>query len=145
MARIFLPALSTSAPPPVVPNEERGMKDMTSPVAVDLKPRVRTDGPQTRTGVRVKQLVEDVKADLADIEDFLRQARERASQLEEEARGINGFSAACRGWGQQLDKILDDIAEEQEQVERTMLGTRRPIEISVDEDLRRQIVVARGA
>lgn len=121
------------------------MKDSSRTIAVDLTPTGRSNQPRTRTGVRVRQLVEDVKADLADIEEFLRQARERAAQLEEEARGINGFSAACRGWGQQLDKILDDIGDEQEQVERTMLGTRRQIEVSVDEELRRQIVVARGA
>lgn len=116
--------------------------------AVDLEQGSSASRSGTRTGTRVRQLVDDVKADLADIENLLRQARDRAAQLEEEGRGINGLSAACRGWGQQLDKMLNDIDDEVEEVERTMLGARRPapeIAEKVNDDLRKQIVLARGA
>lgn len=104
-----------------------------------------TDEPRTRTGVRVRQLVEDVKADLTDIEHVLMEARKRAARLEEEGKGINGLSAACRGWGQQIDKMLADLEEERQEVERKMLGSPRPIIVSVDEELRDRIRVARGA
>lgn len=103
------------------------------------------DEPRTRTGVRVRQLVDDVKADLTDIEHVLKQARQRAARLEEEGKGINGLSAACRGWGQQIDKMLADLDEERHEVERKMLGSPRPIAVSVDEELRDRVRVARGA
>lgn len=101
--------------------------------------------PRTRTGDRVRQLVGDVKADLSDVGELIRRAREQVGMLEEEGRGINGLTAACRGWGQQLDKMLHDIDEEQTEVERTMLGTRPRISESIDQDLRARIVLARGA
>jgi hypothetical protein len=101
--------------------------------------------PQTRTGIRVRQLVDDVKADLSDIESVLREARQRAALLEEDARGINGLSASCRGWGQQIAKMLADLEDERAEVERKMLGTGRAIAVNVDDDLRQRILVARGA
>jgi hypothetical protein len=107
-------------------------------------PRKASD-PETRTGLRVRQLVDDVKADLSDIEAVLRQARQYSARLEEDARGINGLSAACRGWGQQLDKILGDLDEERDEVEKKMLATGRSISVSVDEELRRKVAVARSA
>ncbi|HZD05183.1 MAG TPA: hypothetical protein VE173_09705 [Longimicrobiales bacterium] len=103
------------------------------------------DEPRTRTGVRVRQLVEDVKADLTDIENVLREARKRATRLEDEGRGINGLSAACRGWGQQIDKMLTDLDVERQEVERKMLGAPRPIAVNVDEELRDKVRLARGA
>jgi len=105
----------------------------------------RLEEPRTRTGLRVRQLVADVKADLSDIENVLRQARQRAARLEEEGRGINGLSAACRGWGQQLEKILEDVAEESAEVERTMLGRGPAIATHVDEELHERVRVAREA
>ncbi|HSR43253.1 MAG TPA: hypothetical protein VLL48_13790 [Longimicrobiales bacterium] len=121
------------------------MEETTRTLTVDPAP-VPSTVPRTRTGARVKELVEDVKADLGDISELLTQARERVTRLEEEGRGINGFSAACRGWGQHLAKMLADIAEEQKQVERTMLGrSRPPIAVSIDDDLQHRIAVARGA
>lgn len=102
------------------------------------------DAPMTRTGIRVRQLVEDVKADLSDIEGVLQEARLRAARLEEEGRGINGLSAACRGWTQQLDKMLHDLEEEREDVERKMLGRGMSISARVNEELHRKIQVARG-
>lgn len=112
----------------------------------DSAPRPAVSGePRTRTGLRVRQLVADVKADLSDIENVLRQARQRAARLEEEGRGINGLSAACRGWGQQLAKMLEDVAEESASVERTMLGKGPQIATHVDEELERRVRVAREA
>lgn len=102
-----------------------------------------SEEPRTRTGLRVRQLVADVKADLSDIENVLRQARQRAARLEEEGRGINGLSAACRGWGQQLAKMVDDVAEESASVERTMLGKGPAIATHVDEELQKRVRVAR--
>lgn len=102
------------------------------------------DEPMTRTGIRVRQLVEDVKADLSDIEGVLREARLRAARLEEEGRGINGLSAACRGWTQQLDKMLHDLDEEREDVERKMMGRGVGISTRVNDELHQKIQVARG-
>lgn len=104
-----------------------------------------TDEPRTRTGARVRQLVEDVEADLTDVERLLAQAREQLGRLETEARGINGLAGACRGWGQQIDKLIRDLDDERDQVERTMLGSGRPIAAAVDQELRDRIRVARGA
>ncbi|MDX1747719.1 MAG: hypothetical protein R3324_17430 [Halobacteriales archaeon] len=102
-----------------------------------------TGEPHTRTGSRVRQLVEDVEADLTDVETLLVRAREHLGRLEAEARGINGLSAACRGWGQQLDKLVRDLDEERDQVERTMLGSNRTIAAHVDGELRDRIRLAR--
>jgi chromosome segregation ATPase len=121
------------------------MSEAPRKIALDTGASTRVEVPPSRTGRRVRQLVDDVKADISDIEDVLRVARERASRLEEDAKGINGLSAACRGWGQQLDKMLDDLDEERAEVERKMLGAGRTISVRVDDDLQRRIAVARGA
>lgn len=130
---------------------ERDTKTVRLPTAQDETPAgtaarpAAFEEPRTRTGLRVRQLVADVKADLSDIENVLRQARQRAARLEEEGRGINGLSAACRGWGQQLAKILEDVAEESAEVERTMLGKGPAIATHVDEELHERVRVAREA
>lgn len=120
------------------------MRESATTIELKASTESQTDEPMTRTGIRVRQLVEDVKADLSDIEGVLREARLRAARLEEEGRGINGLSAACRGWTQQLDKMLHDLDEEREDVERKMLGRGPGISARVNEDLHRKIRVARG-
>lgn len=120
------------------------MDNTTTTISADPT-RDTTDEPRTRTGARVRQLVEDVEADLTDVEDLLVKAREHLGRLEAEARGINGLSAACRGWGQQLDKLVRDLDEERGQVERSMLGPNRPIVAQVNGELRDRIRLARQA
>lgn len=112
---------------------------------IDAETTEGGDGPRTRTGIRVRQLVKDVEADLTDIESMLDRARAHLRRLEAEARGINGLSAACRGWGQQLDKMIADLDEERQQVERTMLGKQHGIVASVNGELREKIRIARQA
>ena len=101
------------------------------------------DRHRTRTGARVKALVEDVESDLSDVIDVLVKAREMIGCLETETKGINGLSAACRGWGQQLDKMLNDIWEEREDVPRKLLGGGPGISTSVNMELVQQVRVAR--
>lgn len=117
----------------------------TAPDGLSTARDKAVEEPRTRTGLRVRQLVADVKADLSDIENVLSQARRRAARLEEEGRGINGLSAACRGWGQQLAKMLEDVAEESEEVERIMLGKGPAISMHLDEELEERVRVAREA
>ena len=97
----------------------------------------------TRTGARVKELVEDVETDLSDVLDVLVKGREMIGCLETETKGINGLSAACRGWGQQLEKMLNDIWEEREDVPRKLLGGGSGITTSVNMELVQQVRVAK--
>ena len=101
------------------------------------------DRHRTRTGARVKELVEDVETDLSDVLDVLVKGREMIGCLETETKGINGLSAACRGWGQQLEKMLNDIWEEREDVPRKLLGGGSGITTSVNMELVQQVRVAK--
>jgi hypothetical protein len=112
---------------------------LTQPDRIDQERR------QTRTGARVKQLVEDVEADLSNVLDVLMKGREMIGCLETETKGINGLSAACRGWGQQLEKMLDDICEERDDVPRKLLGGASNISVSVNMELVQQVRVARDS
>ena len=103
------------------------------------------DRHRTRTGARVKELVEDVETDLSDVLDVLIKGREMIGCLETETKGINGLSTACRGWGQQLEKMLNDIWEEREDVRRKLLGAAPGISTSVNMELVQQVRVARDA
>ena len=103
------------------------------------------EGRRTRTGARVKELVEDVEADLSDVLDVLIKGREMIGSLESETKGINGLSTACRGWGQQLEKMLNDIWEEREEVPRKLLGLGSGISTTVNMELVQQVRVARDS
>ena len=91
----------------------------------------------------MKELVEDVETDLSDVLDVLVKGREMIGCLETETKGINGLSAACRGWGQQLEKMLNDIWEEREDVPRKLLGGGSGITTSVNMELVQQVRVAK--
>lgn len=103
------------------------------------------DERRTRTGARVKQLAEDVATDLSDVLDVLMKGREMIGCLETETKGINGLSAACRGWGQQLEKMLNDIWEERDDIPRKLLGGASGISATVNMELAQQVRVARDA
>lgn len=97
----------------------------------------------TRTGASVRQLVAHISEDLGDVVDHLQRGRELMRSLESDARGVNGLSPFLRGQGQALDKMMEDLREEADDVEKKMLAPRPEITSSVDADRAAAVKVAK--
>lgn len=86
----------------------------------------RTHTAETRTGKLVEQLVEAVQEDLDEVIVHLEQALKASGALVGETRGVNGLSSFLKAQGQQLEKMIQDIRDEAEAVERKLFGIGRP-------------------
>jgi hypothetical protein len=86
----------------------------------------RTHTAETRTGKLVEQLVEAVQQDLDEVVVHLEHALKASSALVGDTRGVNGLSSFLKAQGQQLEKMIRDIREEAEAVERKLFGIGRP-------------------
>ena len=93
-------------------------------LATKAPPRPHT--AETRTGKLVEQLVEAVQQDLDEVIVHLEQALQASAALVGETRGVNGLSSFLKAQGQQLEKMIQDIREEAEAVERKLFGIGRP-------------------
>ena len=98
---------------------------------------------ETHTEPQVRALVEAAQKDLRSAAESLGKGHEIIAALEVVAKGINGLASSCRGWGNQLQEILQQIEGESEKVEQKMLGNGRPeIKEHVDHDHAMAVVSA---
>lgn len=81
----------------------------------------------TRTGPLVGKLVAAVQEDVGEIVSSLAKAREHMGELEGQTKGINGLSAFLRSQGLALDKMMSDLKDEAQGVEKKMLGVQMEV------------------
>lgn len=100
---------------------------------------------ETRTGPLVAKLVSAVQEDVGEVVTHLDRARQSMAQLEGQARGINGLSAFLKAQGLALDKMMADLRDEADGVEKKMLGAKVEITHHVDPAHAAKVKAAREA
>ena len=105
-----------------------------------IKPEV-----ETFTGPQIEKTVEAVKKDLTNAVEFLTKGWAIICAVETASKGsFDGVSASCVPWRNQLEKMLDEMVEERDAVERRGLGNgKAPITESVDLKLAEDVSAAR--
>ena len=101
--------------------------------------------PDTRTGPLVQKLADGLRDDMAEAVGHFQRGLDMVRSLEAETKGVNGLSSFLKSQANVIAKVISDLDEEAQGVEKKLTGTTRPeIKTTVDSAKAADVAAARA-